>query len=466
MGIRAKYLLTYLTLIAVAIALLNTYPITISRDLVFISKENTILPQTMQIASSVESLETMTPETVGQVMNMLETDGLSRVAVMNANSDELYSVTNNAQGYDERTLFNLMRAATAGVTDEFASYFSDGAFRSYSCVPIVSGGAVEGSVCVYEYDDAEGGIILGLRDDLMRISLALGAIAVLASIFISRTLTVRLTKILEAIKNVREGEYTYRIDVSGHDELAQLSEEFNSLTGRLQHTEEIRRQFVADASHELKTPLAAIRLLSDSILETENMDPGTIKEFVGGIREESERLARTTGQLLDLTKLDKAAATVRVVVDCREVGENVLRTLQPIAESAEIELTGDLSPECRIMATKDELFQVIYNLSENAIKYNHPGGQVAVTIRREGESVVIAVSDTGPGIPEEDMPYIFDRFYRVDKSRGRNEGGTGLGLSIVKATAERHGGEVTASARPEGGMRFTVKFPAYTGPRE
>ena len=461
-GIQFKYLLTYLALIAVVIVVLNTYPVTISRDLVFISKQNTILSQALQISTAVEALEKMTPETVSQVMSMLETGELSRVAILNMNLDELYSDSNNTAGYEESILFNMMHTATGGVSDEFESFFSDGAFRCYAAVPIVSGGSVIGAVCIYEYDEAEGAIILGLRADLIRISAALSMIAILMSLIFSRTFSSRIRKILDAIVNVREGEYTYRIDVSGHDELAQLSDEFNSLTGRLQHTEELRRRFVADASHELKTPLAAIRLLSDSILQTDNMDDETVKEFVGGIREESERLARTTGQLLDLTKLDNNTTTVRTNVDCGAVGESVVRTLRPIAEVSRVTVRTDFDPECHIMASQDELFQIIYNLAENAIKYNYEGGRVAIRIKKQGECVNILVEDTGIGIPAQDMPYIFDRFYRVDKSRGRDSGGgTGLGLSIVKSTAERHGGEVTAERIPGGGMRFIVSFPAY-----
>ncbi len=448
------------------IVVLNTYPVIISRDLVFVSKENAIWPSTVQMGASVEALERITPETVGQVMGMIETGSLSRVSVMNANMDELYSVRNDVTGYDERVLFSLVREAISEKKDEFRSSFSDGAFKTYSSVPIISGGQVVGAVCVYEYDAAEGEIVLGIRNDMFTVSIALGIAAILVSVILSRTMTYRLKRVLDGIKNVREGEYTYRVAVSGHDELRQLADEFNSLTDRLQKTEEIRRRFVADASHELKTPLAAIRLLSDSILETDNMDKETVKEFVGGIREESERLGRTTQQLLALTKLDNAVNTARVEVDCREVAGRVLGTLKPIAERAQVHVEPVLNDGAYIMATADELFQILYNLVENAIKYNRPGGNVTLTVGREAETVRIVVEDTGIGIPDADLPYIFDRFYRVEKSRDRDEGGTGLGLSIVKSTAVRHGGDVTAERRPEGGMRFTVTFPAYIKGKE
>lgn len=441
------------------IVVLNTYPVIISRDLVFVSKENAIWPSTVQMGASVEALERITPETVGQVMGMIETGSLSRVSVMNANMDELYSVRNDVTGYDERVLFSLVRAAIAEKKDEFRSSFSDGAFKTYSSVPIISGGQVVGAVCVYEYDAAEGAIVLGIRNDMFTVSIALGIAAILVSVILSRTMTYRLKRILDGIKNVREGEYTYRVAVSGHDELAQLADEFNSLTDRLQKTEEIRRRFVADASHELKTPLAAIRLLSDSILETDNMDKETVKEFVGGIREESERLGRTTQQLLALTKLDNAVNTARVEVDCCEVAGRVLGTLKPIAERAQVRVEPVLNGGARIMATADELFQILYNLVENAIKYNRPGGSVTLTVGREAENVKIVVEDTGIGIPDADLPYIFDRFYRVEKSRDRDEGGTGLGLSIVQQIVQLHGGKIQADSTLGEGTTFTIDLP-------
>ncbi len=424
------------------------------------------MPQALQIGSSVETLERMSPETVGQVMGMLETDGLSRVSVMNASMDELYSVGNDIRGYDERVSFGMVREAMDAHSDEFRSVFEGGVFKTYSCVPVLMGGEVVGAVCVYEYDSTEGSFILDLRDDLAKISLALGALALIISAVLARTMSYRMTKMLDGIRTVREGEYTYRMDVTGRDEFRTLAEEFNSLTDRLQKNEETRRRFVADASHELKTPLAAIRLLSDSILETDNIDPETVKEFVAGIRDESERLARTTAQLLTLTKSDNAATVNRVLVDCREVAEKALFTLTPIAKRDGVEVKSDLEPDSYIMATGDELFEVIYNLVENAIKYNKAGGSVSVALRHDPEHVLVTVEDTGIGIPEEELPYIFDRFYRVEKSRGRDQGGTGLGLSIVRSIAKRHGGDVTAQRRPEGGMRFTVTFPRAEPPEK
>ena len=262
---------------------------------------------------------------------------------------------------------------------------------------------------------------------------------------------------------MREGAYSHRAEIAGHDEIAQIGQEFNSLTDRLQTTENARRRFVSDASHELKTPLAAIRLLSDSILQTEHMDPATTREFVADIGAEAERLSRITEDLLRLTRLDSGVLDPPAVVDVLPVLEQVMRMMSLVAQEKQVELTYTAEPGCTVLATPDELHQVIYNLTDNAVKYTGAGGAVQVALSRREENVILTVADNGTGIPEEDLPRIFERFYRVDKARSRAAGGTGLGLSIVSDTVKRRGGTVEAANRPEGGSVFTVRWPAAKG---
>ena len=222
---------------------------------------------------------------------------------------------------------------------------------------------------------------------------------------------------------------------------------------------ERQRQFVTDASHELKTPLASIRLLTDSILQADHMDSETAREFLTDIGDEAERLTRITEKLLTLTRLDTAPAAVAVPVDVGAVVERVEHMLTPLARAVEVGLELRLQPGCLIAATEDELYQIAFNLMENAVKYNLPGGKVYVTLQGDARQVRLRVEDTGVGIPEEDLPKIFDRFYRVDKARSRAAGGTGLGLSIVWDTVRRYGGTVTARRREPEGTCFEVVFP-------
>ena len=189
----------------------------------------------------------------------------------------------------------------------------------------------------------------------------------------------------------------------------------------------------------------------------------TVREFVTDIGSEADRLTRISEHLLALTRLDGGPERQREPVELGRVAEKVAHMLLPLARSMEVELSCRLEPACALLATEDDLYQVAFNLMENAIKYNVPGGRVDVAVFRRDGRVALSVTDTGVGIPEEDMPKIFDRFYRVDKARSRGLGGTGLGLSIARDTARLHGGDITVSHGPEGrGTRFEAEFPALT----
>ena len=224
-----------------------------------------------------------------------------------------------------------------------------------------------------------------------------------------------------------------------------------------------QEQFLSDASHELKTPLAAIRLLTDSILQTDQMDMETVRDFVTDIGSEAERLSRITEDLLRLTRLDSDLLDAPETVEVAPVLEQVMRMMSLLAQEKGTELTYRMEENCRVSATKGEVHQVIYNLTDNAVKYSGKNGKVRVELRHEDRDVVLTVADNGPGIPEEDLPKVFERFYRVDKARSRAAGGTGLGLSIVQDTVKKRGGTVSAANRAGGGAVFTVRWPEAEG---
>ncbi len=459
-SLQTKYALTYLVVIAAVLVLLNTYPVLASQQMVFQSKQTSLQSQAAVIASALAGPDTLSEEGVGRVMEVLGDTGLSRVLVTDPSGVVLYD-TSAASGSVGR--YALMMEVTSALwgNDAFRSDYSGGAFRSRAAVPVVYRGMTLGAVCVDEYDPGQGQLLVGIQQTLRSISLVIAALTVALSLVFSKALTRRIGRLLGAIRIVREGEYSHRVKLSGRDELSQLAGEFNDLTDRLQTTEEVRRRFVSDASHELKTPLASIRLLADSILQTENIDRDTGREFVGDIGEEAERLQRITEKLLTLTRLDAAAPEETAVVDVGEVARRVEHMLEPLAQAGEVSLKLELEADVKVKATADDLYQIIFNLMENGVKYNRSGGWVKLSAYALGNRAVMTVDDTGVGIPQEDIEKIFDRFYRVDKARSRAAGGTGLGLSIVQDTARRYGGAVTAQRREPEGTRFTVTFPLY-----
>ena len=457
-SLQMRLALGYSCLIAALLILMNTYPLLMSQNLMFRSQQTALENQAVLITNTLTTADVLTPETVEQAVNQLEDLDVHRLVVTDRAGLVLYDTEEGFQG--KYALTGEVVAALRG-NDAFSSEYRDGVFSSRAASPLMTRNQVVGAVCLYEQDSGQGALLGELQRNLRLISVVV-CLAVLAlfgafSVFFSR----RVRNLLGGIRKVRAGEYTHRITMRGKDELAQLADEFNQLTGRLQITEEERRRFVSDASHELKTPLASIRLLTDSILQDESIDQATAREFVGDIGEAADRLIHISQELLELNRLDEGRIIPQEPVDMNRQAKMLCRLLSPLAESAQVTLETDLGEGCVARCNSEDASQILRNLMENAIKYNVPGGQVLVTTRRQGERVSLSVADTGVGIPQEDMPRIFERFYRVDKARSRAAGGTGLGLSIVRDAVRHHGGEVTVAARQEAGVSFTVTLPAW-----
>ena len=446
---------------AAVLVLRKTYPLLVSQDLVFYSKEVSLQSSVSVMGYSLSGLDRLTEENVTAAIAVVEETGLSRILVTDGAGLVLYDTRETGGAVGQYVLYTEIVQALLG-NDAFSCTYEGGAFRSRASSPVLYQNQIIGAVYAYEYDTEQAALLEGLQENLLRLSAVVGVVALVLSGIISRALTKKLGQLLTAIRQVREGAYSHRTEIRGGDEIAQLGEEFNSLTDRLQVTENARRRFVSDASHELKTPLAAIRLLTDSILQTENIDRETTREFVADIGSEAERLTRITEDLLRLTRLDSGILEQAAVEDVLPVLEQVMRMMSLVAQEKGVDLTYEAAEGCAVRSTRDELYQVIYNLTDNALKYS-AGAAVQVSLRKCGGQVVLTVADRGPGIPEEDLPRIFERFYRVDKARSRAAGGTGLGLSIVSDTVRRQGGTVEAANRPGGGAVFTVRWSAEEG---
>ena len=475
-SLQGKYALSYLAIIAVVLVLLNTYPLIASQNLQFSSKKDAMQNQAAVMASALMELENLSSDQVVRVMNMLDNMGLSRILVTDPGGMILYDSMKDEKdgelkknpGEEPEYRYALFREVVSALKGRDVSYsrYEDGAFISTAACPIVYRGVIIGSIYIMDVDAEQGRLLANLQQNLWYISMIITAVTLVLSTLFSKMLTARVSALLRAIRIVGEGEYGHRLQPAGRDEMAQLAEEFNQLTDRLQATEEIRRRFVSDASHELKTPLASIRLLADSILQTDQMDEETVRDFVGDIGSEADRLTRITEHLLSLTRLDSLPVGDTVPVDVSWVTGKAMNMLGPVADAQGVDLQAELKEDCFIRCTEDDLYQICFNLIENAIKYNFAGGKVHVSVRSQEDQVLLEVKDTGVGIPEEDIPKIFNRFYRVDKARSRAAGGTGLGLSIVRDTVRRHGGWVTARPRNSGGTVFSVGFPRISPEEE
>ncbi len=450
---------SYLAMLLAVMVLMNTYPLLVSEDLVFQSKRNTLLSGAAALNAAVSGLDELTEENVRQALTGVDVAGISRAIISDPYGKVLYDTRETGSAAGRYVFYNELVEALRGSIALYSEY-KEGAFHSSAAQPVVYRNQIIGGIYVYEYDTQQASLLENLSSTLMSISIGIAALVVMLSMFFSRQLTRRLGSLQAAIRGVREGAYNRRAVLSGHDEFTQIAGEFNDLVDRLQETESARRQFVSDASHELRTPLAAIRLLTDSILQNENMEGETLREFVSDIGQEAERLSRITEDLLRLTRLDSGVAEAPVRVEVEPVMERAGRMLRPVAQEKGVDLLTICDSGAAVIATAGELHQIIYNLGENAIKYNRRGGFVRIRAEAGEDATVITVEDNGIGIPPEDLPNVFKRFYRVDKARSRAAGGTGLGLSIVSDTVIRRGGSIWAENVATGGSRFTVTLPS------
>lgn len=293
-----------------------------------------------------------------------------------------------------------------------------------------------------------------------QITIAFIIVAAVMTIFtfaLSNIVTKPIAELTGAIRRMGK-QMGVRVSVRGSQEMTELGEAFNRMSEQIEDHDRIRDEFVSNASHELKTPLATMKLLSESILYDENPDPALMKEFFGDVNHEVDRLSRVITDLLRLVKIDQSDEALRP--ECVRLDKIVRRAadrLRPLAQKKGVELRCSVVPES-IMGEETRLDQVVTNLIENALKYTDKG-RVLVRLTREGDDVLLEVQDTGIGIAAEDIPHVFERFYRVDKARSRETGGTGLGLAIAEKIVHQHGGDISVESDLGHGSTFSVRLP-------
>ena len=410
-------------------------------------------------ANEIANLNVINAMTVSDAVLKMDSLRVTRLVVTDHNGVAIYDSASSGNLAEKYTLFPEVVKALDG-NDVFSWNYHDGTMRSCAAVPIYSYGTLVGCIYMMEHDSQQGMLIKTLQNNILTITLILEFVLIVFSLVFSRVFTNRLRSIMASIRAVREGDYSHSMKLHGHDELNILSDEFNDLFARLQASENKRRQFVSDASHELKTPLASIKLLSDSILQND-MDIATVREFVSDIGNEAERLNRMSQKLLSLSKAESQEDPDAEIVFIAPTVRRVIRMLNAIAEKNNISIETDLQQDCSVLILEDDLYQIIFNLTENGIKYNTPGGKLHISLIRNQDDVILKFRDTGVGIPEDSLDNIFERFYRVDKARSRKSGGSGLGLSIVKSIVEHSGGQILVESQIGKGTVFTVSFPVF-----
>lgn len=442
---------------SVVLLVLNIYCSHISQILFYQSKQNSMIEKCQLASDEISALEVMNSSTISGLLSQMDSLKATRLVVTDQSGTSLYDSAQTAIGC--YTLFPEILRALEG-NNVFTWRYHDGAMTSRTATPIVYYGTIVGCVYMTEYDTAQGALIKSLQSTVLRVTLVLEIVVILFSLFFYSAISMRMRKIMNSMRIIQAGDYTHKVKVGGNDELTLLGNEFNDLMERLQTSEQKRHRFVSDASHELKTPLASIKLLTDSILQND-MDMDTVREFVGDIGNEADRLTRMTTKLLSLTKVEGQDTVDSEIIYMAPTIRRVERMLSPMARQAGIRMELELDGDCPILILEDDLHQIVFNLMENGIKYNVSGGSLRITLQRQEDNALLTVSDTGMGIPQDALEHIFERFYRVDKARSRATGGSGLGLAIVKALVYRNRGEIHVESTVGKGTTFLVSFPVF-----
>ena len=285
-------------------------------------------------------------------------------------------------------------------------------------------------------------------------------VALITQILISRP----FRRMAASIDNVKLGQFDRKLSCDGYTELMEVGESIEHMMNRMKELDESRQEFVSNVSHELKTPITSIKVLADSLVMQENVPVEMYREFMTDIVAEIDRENSIITDLLTLVKLEKKTEALKIEkINVNEMVELVLKRLRPIAAKKNIELVFESFRPVSAEIDDVKMTMVVSNLVENAIKYNVLDGWVRVSLNADYQYFYLKVSDSGIGMPEESLSHIFERFYRVDKTRSRETGGTGLGLSITYNAVIMHKGDIKVYSREGEGTTFTIRIPlVYT----
>ncbi|MDX1437346.1 MAG: HAMP domain-containing sensor histidine kinase [Anaerolineales bacterium] len=298
-----------------------------------------------------------------------------------------------------------------------------------------------------------------------------GGISVFFGYFLSSSVTQTLRDLDKAAGRLQEGDFSARVEVTGENEVARLAQSFNVMVARLEQAQEAerslesaRRNLVAWASHDLRTPLASLRALIDAMADGVVQDPQTIARYLELSQNEINRMSSLIDDLFELAQID--AGKMEIFCENSSLLDLISDTLEGFSVRAEargITLNGSVSPQVDpVWMAPEKISRVLHNLLDNALRHTPPGGKVDLEAGVEGQSVLVVVQDTGEGIPEQDLDHVFDRFFRGEESRTRDDngdGGAGLGLAIAKGLVEAHGGRIWAESMPGMGTRLAFELP-------
>ena len=460
-------MLTYFLIMLLTLLLFSYYILNTMKSYLYEDERINVTTSTNVVASF--AVDYIDPETEklekGEFTRFIDEMGLDaqmRVLIISKDATVLYDSQNNRNMLGTAQVRPAIMSALGGVDGYMEYDIDDSAMLLDAAAPIVVDGKVVGAVDIVYVPETVAKIHGAVMGEMAFLILAISLLVGIIIFVVANLVSKRIVDFTNKITSMSDdGILDEKLDISGNDEISRLGEAFNMMSEKVLNLEQQRVQFVSDASHELKTPLSSIKLMADSILQTPDIDIDYVREFLADMNNEVDRLNRIVNKLLYITKMDvyKESDKKFELLSLNEIVSGIEKNLQPLAKKDDITLVFTAGSEIFLMANKDVLWQGIYNIVDNAIKYTEPEGYVMVTMEQKNGKVIINIRDNGVGISSEEVDKIFDRFYRVDKARDRATGGTGLGLSIALAAVKYHDGEIDVKSEPGKGSSFTIILP-------
>lgn len=380
--------------------------------------------------------------------------------------DDGIILSDAALAYPASVIEELRTSSGVTRTDTLDGFFEENHITYILPITSTEGNMV-GSVMTCTLNSGFDELLEAMNKTIIMSSLWLMLAALIAVYIISERLVSPIRAMSRAVKEFAAGHFDVRVPVNGNDEVAELSEAFNNMANSLQHSEETKQIFLSNVSHDLRTPMTTISGFIDGILDGA-IPPEKHQHYLGVIASEVRRLSRLVSTLLDITKIQAGERKFNMAPFdiCEQAREIIISSEQRLEDKKlDVQFNADRD-NMYVNADRDAIHQILYNICDNAIKFSKEGGIYDISIRESGNKVVVSVYNEGDGIPEEDLPYVFDRFYKSDKSRGLDKTGVGLGLYIARTIIEAHKEKIWVESEYGKWCKFTFTLPKAAAPKD
>ena len=460
-SIRWKLVLTYFIIIVLTLVTVGIYIINSIQQHILGQKEMSTLTQANVLSGYISRYQELSDDSIRMIMEQQQLTNNSRMLMLNSEACVTFD-SNNGVMQDKYMPTDVILDAIGGKNSVQQITGQDGGLIICAAVPVLKGKSVAGVVYYQVAADDVTDFMNNIYATLIMIIVIVSIIIGIVSFIMSGIITEPIRSLTRKLSDAADNNGDYIIEKTTGGEVGQLIDSYNKMTMQIKEQEGKRQEFVSNASHELKTPLSSIKLISDSLLNSPDAPREMVDEFLTDMNVQVDRLTRIIDKLLTLTKMDNAANVSGMefsVQDITELCSNIAKALRPLAEQKHIELCYEAPAPIYSKIERDRIWEAIYNILDNSIKYTKEDGKVTLGISKDENNVIIEISDTGIGIAPDEKYKIFDRFYRVDKARARETGGTGLGLSIALTAVELHGGNIQVESEEGEGSTFRIIIP-------